>query len=80
MNTFKCIKPSCDNSYETEELESYYCPSCVTANKALAKRIDAQVASRPSKRAMMSPLQEYEAQLKANPVKGGGMLGVKISI
>jgi hypothetical protein len=80
MNTFKCIKPSCDKSYETEETEAYYCPSCVTANKVLAKQIDAQVASRPSKRSTRSALQEYEAQLKANPVKGGGLLGVKISI
>lgn len=80
MYKHKCIKPACVNEYSDEEVDNYYCPSCVAANKVLAKQIDAQVASRPSKRSTRSALQEYEAQLKANPVKGGGLLGVKISI
>ena len=66
MNTHKCIKPACDNSYKSEDVEAYYCESCVKANKILAGQIDAQIAARPSKRKAFSAVQHYEEQLKAS--------------
>lgn len=76
MNNFTCIKPSCDNQYQTEEAEAYYCPDCKAANKAIAKQIDAQIASRP-KRPTTSAWKEYEAATKIN---AKGMQGVHIKI
>lgn len=49
MTNYTCIKPDCDNTYDSEEAEAYYCPSCTKANAAIAKRIDAQIAARPRK-------------------------------
>lgn len=49
MNKHQCIKPTCDNHYEDKEPEAYYCHACREANKALAKEIDAKVASRPNR-------------------------------
>lgn len=63
MNTHVCIKPSCDNTYKSDEDEAYYCKSCAEANKAIAKQIDAQIASRPKKRAK-SAIQEYESNVR----------------
>lgn len=74
-----CIKPACANTYESEEKDPYYCPTCQEANKELAKRIDAQVASRP-KRPRTSDLQKYEEQLKQNGIQAGGLRGVKVDI
>lgn len=76
MNTFTCIKPSCANTYETDETEAYYCPSCAEANKALAQKIDAQVAARP-KRPTTSAWKEYE---NAQKMRAGGLQGVQIKI
>ncbi len=40
MFTHQCIKPGCENSYEDEEIDAYYCPSCNSARKQLAKELD----------------------------------------
>ena len=61
MHKHTCIKPACSNTYEDEEQDAYYCEECKTANVALAKQIDAQIASRPTKRKTVSAVQEYEA-------------------
>lgn len=79
MKTFKCIKPSCENSYESDEHEAYYCPSCQEANKALAKQINAQVAARP-KRSRVSEVAELERQKAESGVRMGGMIGIKYKI
>ena len=76
MNNFTCIKPSCDNNYQSEEAEAYYCESCQEANKVLAKKIDVQIASRP-KRKTTSAWKEYE---NATKMKAGGLQGVHIKI
>lgn len=44
-----CVKPSCGNSYESDEPEAYYCPSCDTVRKHLATAVDAKMGSRPKK-------------------------------
>jgi hypothetical protein len=77
MSTFTCIKPACANTYESNEQEAYYCPDCVAANKAIAAQIDAQIASRPSKRGGTSAWQEYEA---AQKMRTGGIQGVHIRL
>lgn len=76
MTTYKCIKPACDNSYESNDTEAYYCPSCVEVNKALAKQIDAKIASRPTKNTK-SAWKEYEEAAKMSV---GGLTGVHIKI
>lgn len=68
-----CVKPACTNTYESEEVDAYYCPDCAKANKALAAQIDAQIAARP-KRDRVSAWQQYEEQ--ANVKGPGGMTGM----
>jgi uncharacterized Zn ribbon protein len=71
MYNHQCIKPTCSNSYESEEAEAYYCPDCTKANKALAEQIDAK-AKRSTQ--VKTALQEYdEAQNKV-----GGFLHVRL--
>lgn len=77
MNTHQCIKPSCDNSYESKDQDAYYCPDCEKANKILAKQIDAQVAARP-KRSRKSAWQEYEDN--ANMRGANGLTGMHVKI
>ena len=49
MNTHSCIKPGCGVSYEDNDPDAYYCPSCVVEKKRIAAEIDARVGSRPRK-------------------------------
>ena len=44
-----CIKPVCSNTYEDNEPDAYYCPSCFEEKKALAEKVDATITSRPRK-------------------------------
>lgn len=37
---------SCGNSYSDEDVDAYFCPSCVEQRKAVAKQIDAQFAGK----------------------------------
>lgn len=61
--THACIKPVCGNSYQGDDPDAYYCPDCAAKNKALAKEVDAKIASRPRK-PTKSALQEYDEQAK----------------
>lgn len=74
-----CIKPACDNSYESNDPDAYYCPSCVEVNKALAKKIDAQVAARPKRKAVSS-VKAHEEAMKTQGMQVGAMRGLKVSI
>jgi len=62
----KCVK--CKNQYESEEPDDYYCSKCLKEKKKLADEIDAQIASRPKRKAV-SELQEFDAIAKQ---RGGG--------
>lgn len=67
LNMFKhlCIKPSCKKSYESEDVDAYYCEECVLLNKEIAKKIDAtHVTVAPVK----SDFQNYEELRKRNGV------------
>lgn len=74
-----CIKVGCANTYKSNEPDPYYCATCQEANKALAAKIDAQVAARP-KKSRYSAVKEYEEQLKNNPMRAGGMVGIHVKI
>jgi len=40
---YKCIKIVCGQTYESDEPEAYYCPSCVERNKQIAEQINAKI-------------------------------------
>lgn len=65
MMQHKCIK--CGSSYESEDTDAYYCDSCNEEKLAIAKRIDAQVAARPSKRGGPS----FDEQMAQYETRGG---------
>lgn len=54
-HTHTCIK--CLKSYSDNEVEAYYCGKCNEEKKAIAQRIDQEVASRPKKEGEASELQ-----------------------
>jgi hypothetical protein len=61
--THHCIKPGCTNQYNSEEPDAYYCPSCDKVRLAIAKQVDAKIATRPRK-PTKSALQEYDEAVK----------------
>lgn len=71
MATHQCIKPDCANSYEDDDVDAYYCPSCQAEKAKIAKALDAKLSTR-SRREPMSPLKEYE-----NAPKVRGFMQVK---
>lgn len=77
MSEYTCIKPACENKYKSDDGEAYYCPNCKEANKAIAAKVDAQIASRPKKRKTTSSWQEYD---NATKIQAGGLQGVQIKI
>ena len=66
-----CIKPACSTRYTTTDPDAYYCPSCKKQNVEVAKKIDAQIATKPRKTRPLSNLQQYYAELKAKGVVRG---------
>lgn len=60
MNNHICIKPDCGNSYQDDDEDAYYCPSCVKEKAAIAKRIDATI--RPRSRRVQSDLERFDAE------------------
>lgn len=65
-----CIK--CRTKYQDKDPDPYYCASCNEERLELAKKIDAQMASRPKKQ-HVSALQEYD-----NAPKIRGFIHVKL--
>lgn len=45
IQTHICIKPGCENSYQDEDSERYYCPSCLREKKSIAAEVDRKVGS-----------------------------------
>lgn len=58
-----CIRPGCANTYEDDEPDHYYCPSCNEARKKIAAEIDRKIGSQPRAHAM-SDLAVFESQAK----------------
>lgn len=58
-----CIKPSCGKSYNDNDEEAYYCPSCQQERKAIAAQIDARMATKVRK-PVVSELKEFERSAK----------------
>ena len=61
-----CIKVSCGAAYEDTDPDDYYCEKCQKKAKAIAAKIDAQLAGKISKRKIITPLQEYDNAPKVN--------------
>ena len=68
-----CIKPGCGKSYEDNDSDAYYCPSCQKERKKIAAEVDAKVAARPS-RAQKSGIQQYDEA----PKGPGGFIRVSL--
>ncbi len=63
MNSHSCIK--CKKAYRDDEVDAYYCMTCIEEKKRIAAEIDAKLASLPKERPM-SALQEYDAGPKVH--------------
>ena len=48
MTTYNHVCP-CGNKYKDQDPDVYLCSTCVQERKALAKEVDARMASRPKK-------------------------------
>jgi hypothetical protein len=55
----KCIKLNCLNTYEDNDPDDYYCPTCNEARKAIASQIDKKLVGIP-KEPMESDIAKYE--------------------
>jgi len=64
-----CIKSDCSEKYQDRDIDGYYCPSCVTANKAIAKEID-------KKREGRVPRERVETDEITRWKKEGGFMPV----
>ena len=58
----QCIKPICGQSYKSEELEAYYCPSCTEKNKQIAEDVSKRI--RPIK--VESTMKKYDSLQKVH--------------
>lgn len=68
MAQYTCIKPTCNTTYNSEDLEAYYCPSCTEENKAIAAEIDAKVKARPRREAKSEyQLAKEQGNIKKEP-------------
>lgn len=71
MHNYACIK--CKTPYDSDELEAYYCESCLAEKQAIAAEIDKKIASRPSKRQAPS-FEERMGQYQT--IKGIAMINL----
>lgn len=69
--THSCIK--CTTQYEDEEVDAYYCASCLTAHKEKAQTIDADIA----KTDKHEPMSDYKAYMMSTD-KARGFLRVSL--
>ena len=63
----KCIKAICPNydvKYASEDLDAYYCATCLIEKTAVARHIDKQLATRGPKRVIKSDLQIYDETVR----------------
>lgn len=65
-----CIKPGCVNTYEDEDADRYYCPSCNEARKQIAVEVDKKIGTHPRERGM-SELEIFEAEAKSFTAPNG---------
>lgn len=42
-----CIK--CNSTYSSEDIDAYYCESCLAIKNKIAEEVNAKIASRPKK-------------------------------
>lgn len=75
MYTHNCIK--CSTQYKSEEVDPYYCESCIIEKNRIAKEVDQRVSMRP-RRKVKSALQEYDEARGRNPFPSISSLGIKL--
>ena len=60
-----CIK--CQTTYDSNEDEAYYCPTCFAEKREIAAKVDEKVGIRISnKKTVQSALQHYDSLPKRN--------------
>lgn len=62
MFSHSCLK--CGTPYQDQDPDPYYCAKCIEERKAIAKKVDAQMKMRQSRRPTVSNLQAYNAEAR----------------
>lgn len=62
MNTHICIRPGCGASYQSEDVEVYYCPEHLAEKNRIAEEITRKVGVGRNFEGM-TPLQQYDASM-----------------
>lgn len=73
MNSHQCIKSGCGNTYQDNDVDPYYCPSCLSEKQQVAKKLDKQfntVGQTPS-----GALAAYDALRGSSHFPSAGKLG-----
>lgn len=78
METFNhtCLNKDCQNVYQDNDPEAYYCVTCQAERKRIAEDLDKKFSSR-SHVEPMTPLKEYDRAAKVNV---NGMQFVKVTL
>lgn len=66
MNTHTCIKPGCGTTYQSDDVDAYYCAPCIVERNKIAAQIDATIGARPRKE-HLTPLQQYDNERGGSP-------------
>ena len=76
--THNCIK--CATQYKSNDIDAYYCEPCLQEKKAIAKEVDAKLATRISNRKVKSDLQVYDELRKSRGTQFVNIkdLGIKL--
>ncbi len=61
----RCIKTTCNDEYESEDQDAYYCPKCLEQKNAIAEAITAKMGTAKS-RPVKTALREYDEAEKAH--------------
>lgn len=73
MITHSCIKTGCENKYQDNEIDAYYCKEHLSEKKRIAAEIDKKFAGRSTEKTM-SDLELYDSQAKVMKGPNGRMI------
>ena len=74
--THQCIKPGCPNKYEDDDIDAFYCPSCIEAKQAIADELDAKFNT--TGQVPSSALADYDRARGTRAFPRASDLGIKI--
>jgi len=63
-----CIRPGCEQTYEDDDVEAYYCATCLKTKKQLAAEIDRKLQGSVSARAEPSFEEKVAGMKKLNGI------------